>query len=171
MSISPSQDLPSCLGCPSALCAVGRPFGKWEADDAAHWIMLHCAWPSQGRHVGLLGRLHQPHNTCPRYVMGLPQLLHSASSLNCTVQFPLCKDGNIKGQEPSPSILSSVQKSWVWKEVREKIQRSVLHAERCGKEWLFPAQVGLDGEGSLGSLVQNKGEEELSCTYFLSKSC
>ena len=48
------------------------------------------------------------------------------------------------------------QKSWVWKELREEMQRSVLHAERCGRERLFPAQVGLDGEGSLGSLVQNK---------------
>ena len=51
------------------------------------------------------------------------------------------------------------------------MQRSVLYAEQYGREQLFPAQVGLDGEGSLGSLVQNKGEEELSCTHFLSKSC
>ena len=153
------------LGCPSVLCAGGEALWDTKAHNSAPWIVLHCAWSCPGGHVGLLGHPHLPHNTCPRYVIGH----HSYFSMPKfyfyhAVPFILRWSHFL-------SFCTPLHKSRVWKELREEMHSSVLHAEHCGREGLFPAQVGLDGEGSLGSVAQSKGGEELSCTHFLSESC
>lgn len=41
------------------------------------------------------------------------------------------------------------------------MQCSLVHAKHRGREGLLLGQAGLDGEGSLGSAIQSKGEQEL----------
>lgn len=82
---------------------------------------------------------------------------------------PLCSEmERLKVKSHLLSFCTPFQKSWVWGKLREEMQSSLLHAEHCGREGLLPAKQVWMGKEVLGSEVWSKGEEELSCTHFLS---